>query len=73
MSIHFKVQGSGCCHLLGSEGKLTFADQKISVLQGIGNLVHNTVSGTQSLQSLSSAVSEMFLPTLQQEGKNNIE
>ncbi|CAL1534334.1 unnamed protein product [Lymnaea stagnalis] len=56
----FKVLG-------GSEGKLTFADQKISVLQGIGNLVYNTVSGTSSLQSLSTTISEMFLPTLQQE------
>ncbi|KAH9524200.1 translational activator of GCN4 [Bulinus truncatus] len=56
----FKVLG-------GSEGKLTFADQKISVLQGIGNLVYNTVSGTNSLQSLSTTISEMFLPTLQQE------
>ncbi|XP_005111057.1 eIF-2-alpha kinase activator GCN1 [Aplysia californica] len=62
-----KAAGSLFKVLGGSEGKLTFADQKISVLQGIGNLVHNTVSGTLSLQSLSSTVSEMFLPTLQQE------
>ncbi|CAG5130064.1 unnamed protein product, partial [Candidula unifasciata] len=56
----FKILG-------GSEGKLTFADQKISVLQAIGNLVHNTVSGYSSLQALSSSICEMFLPTLQQE------
>jgi len=56
----FKVLG-------GSEGKLTFADQKISVLQSIGNMVYSSVSGTQSLQSLSSSVTEMFLPTLQTE------
>ncbi|XP_076452806.1 stalled ribosome sensor GCN1-like [Babylonia areolata] len=53
--------------LNGSEGKLTVADQKVSVLQGIGNLVHNTVSGTASVQDLATKVTEMFLPTLQQE------
>ena len=41
----------------------------MSVLQGVGNLFHNTVSGTSSLQDLASTVTELFLPTLQQEGE----
>ncbi|PVD31523.1 hypothetical protein C0Q70_06936 [Pomacea canaliculata] len=53
--------------LNGSEGKLAVADQKVSVLQGIGNLFYNTVSGTSSLQELATKVTELFLPTLQQE------
>ncbi|KAK3760896.1 hypothetical protein RRG08_042111 [Elysia crispata] len=56
----FKILG-------GSEGKLTFAGQKMNVLQGVGNLVHNTASGTATLQALSTTVALMFLPTLQQE------
>ncbi|KAK7087777.1 stalled ribosome sensor GCN1-like [Littorina saxatilis] len=51
----------------GSEGKLTVADQKISVLQGIGNVFYNTVSGATSLQDLATTVTELYLPTLQQE------
>ena len=41
----------------------------MSVLQGIGNLFYNTVSGTATLQDLASNVTELFLPTLQQEGE----
>lgn len=55
----------------GSEGKLAVADQKVSVLQGIGNLFYNTVSGTSSLQELATKVTELFLPTLQQEGEHS--
>ncbi|XP_067680434.1 stalled ribosome sensor GCN1-like [Haliotis asinina] len=53
--------------LNGSEGKLTVADQKLSVLQGVGSLFYNTVSGSTSLQNLSITVTEFFLTTLQQE------
>lgn len=53
--------------LNGSEGKLSIVDQKISVLQGIGNLFYNSVSGTASVQELVSKVTELFLLTLQQE------
>ncbi|KAL8584762.1 hypothetical protein ACOMHN_035681 [Nucella lapillus] len=53
--------------LNGSEGKLTITDQKVSVLHGIGSLVHTTVSGTASLQDLATKVTTMFLPMLQQE------
>ena len=41
----------------------------MSVLQGIGNLFYNTVSGTSTLQDLASKVTELFLPMLQQEGE----
>uniref|UniRef100_A0A3P8W649 GCN1 activator of EIF2AK4 n=1 Tax=Cynoglossus semilaevis TaxID=244447 RepID=A0A3P8W649_CYNSE len=50
----------------GSEGKLTVVAQKISVLSGIASCSHHAVSGTSS-QTLSSAVTEMFIPYLQQE------
>ncbi|XP_015253816.1 PREDICTED: translational activator GCN1 [Cyprinodon variegatus] len=55
----FKILG-------GSEGKLTVVAQKMSVLSGIGSCSHHAVSGTSS-QTLSSAVSVMFIPYLQQE------
>ncbi|XP_068166575.1 stalled ribosome sensor GCN1 [Antennarius striatus] len=55
----FKILG-------GSEGKLTIVAQKMSVLSGIASCSHNAVSGTSS-QTLSSAVSVMFIPYLQQE------
>uniref|UniRef100_A0A7N8WUD6 GCN1 activator of EIF2AK4 n=1 Tax=Mastacembelus armatus TaxID=205130 RepID=A0A7N8WUD6_9TELE len=55
----FKILG-------GSEGKLTVVAQKISVLSGIGSCSHHAVSGTSS-QTLSSAVTVMFIPYLQQE------
>ncbi|XP_059192909.1 stalled ribosome sensor GCN1 [Centropristis striata] len=55
----FKILG-------GSEGKLTVVAQKMSVLSGIASCSHHAVSGTSS-QTLSSAVSVMFIPYLQQE------
>ncbi|XP_028269572.1 eIF-2-alpha kinase activator GCN1 [Parambassis ranga] len=55
----FKILG-------GSEGKLTVVAQKMSVLSGIGSCSHHAVSGTSS-QTLSSAVTVMFIPFLQQE------
>nr|XP_043881729.1 eIF-2-alpha kinase activator GCN1 [Solea senegalensis] len=55
----FKILG-------GSEGKLTVVAQKMSVLSGIASCSHHAVSGTSS-QSLSSAVTVMFIPYLQQE------
>ncbi|XP_013411317.1 eIF-2-alpha kinase activator GCN1 [Lingula anatina] len=51
----------------GSEGKLTVAAQRISMLSGIGNMSDNSVSGTNSVQSLSGNVAELFIPVLQQE------
>lgn len=53
----------------GSEGKLTIADQRISVLQAIGNVSQNSVSGANTLESLSTTVVEKFLPLLQSEGE----
>ncbi|KAL0979528.1 hypothetical protein UPYG_G00186210 [Umbra pygmaea] len=50
----------------GSEGKLTVVAQKMNVLSGIGSCSHHAVSGTSS-QTLSSAVTVLFLPYLQQE------
>ncbi|KAE8291635.1 eIF-2-alpha kinase activator GCN1 [Larimichthys crocea] len=50
----------------GSEGKLTVVAQKMSVLSGIASCSHHAVSGTSS-QTLSSAVTVMFIPYLQQE------
>ncbi|XP_042276928.1 eIF-2-alpha kinase activator GCN1 isoform X2 [Thunnus albacares] len=55
----FKILG-------GSEGKLTVVAQKMSVLSGIASCSHHAVSGTSS-QTLSSAVTVMFIPYLQQE------
>ncbi|XP_071180493.1 stalled ribosome sensor GCN1-like [Mytilus edulis] len=53
--------------LNGSEGKLSMADQRISVLQAIGNVSKNAVSGANTLQNLSTNVSENFLTLLQSE------
>uniref|UniRef100_A0A8D0A2S3 GCN1 activator of EIF2AK4 n=1 Tax=Sander lucioperca TaxID=283035 RepID=A0A8D0A2S3_SANLU len=55
----FKILG-------GSEGKLTVVAQKMSVLSGIASCSHHAASGTSS-QTLSSAVTVMFIPYLQQE------
>ncbi|XP_023197971.1 eIF-2-alpha kinase activator GCN1 isoform X2 [Xiphophorus maculatus] len=55
----FKILG-------GSEGKLTVVAQKMSVLSGISSCSHHAASGTSS-QTLSSAVTVMFIPYLQQE------
>ncbi|ESO82427.1 hypothetical protein LOTGIDRAFT_223326 [Lottia gigantea] len=48
----------------GSEGKLTILEQKLSVITAIGNLYYNIVSGTTSVQNMSSTVAELFIPTL---------
>ncbi|KAG7480586.1 hypothetical protein MATL_G00057810 [Megalops atlanticus] len=50
----------------GSEGKLTVFAQKVSVLSGIGSCSHHAVSGSSS-QTLSSAITVLFIPYLQQE------
>ncbi|XP_012704734.2 eIF-2-alpha kinase activator GCN1 isoform X1 [Fundulus heteroclitus] len=55
----FKILG-------GSEGKLTVVAQKMNVLSGIGSCSRHAASGTSS-QTLSSAVTVMFIPYLQQE------
>ena len=57
--------------LLGSEGKLSVIDQRMGMLAGIGNLSYNTVSGTQSVQSLSDDVATEFIKTLQTEGEGS--
>lgn len=56
--------------LLGSEGKLTSADQRIGVMQGIYGMSFHVVSGSTQVQNLSSSVCELFIPILSQEGKN---
>ena len=48
---------------------MTVASQRMGMLTGIGNLSHNTVSGTNTLQNLSGTVAELFIPILQQEGQ----
>ena len=53
----------------GSEGKLTVTAQRLGMLTAVGNLSNNSVTGTSSVQSLSSTVVECFIPVLQQEGK----
>ncbi|XP_018587208.2 LOW QUALITY PROTEIN: eIF-2-alpha kinase activator GCN1 [Scleropages formosus] len=50
----------------GSEGKLTVVAQKMSVLSGIGSCSHHALSGASS-QALSSSVTVLFIPYLQQE------
>ncbi|KAL4660360.1 eIF-2-alpha kinase activator GCN1 [Arapaima gigas] len=50
----------------GSEGKLTVVAQKMSVLSGISSCSHHALSGPSS-QALSSAVTALFIPYLQQE------
>ncbi|KAJ1530782.1 hypothetical protein ONE63_005633 [Megalurothrips usitatus] len=47
----------------GSEGKLTVAEQKISVLQGAGNLSYNAAAGS-SVQKLSTFAADHFLKVL---------
>ena len=53
----------------GSEGKLTVPPLRCGVMSGVGNLSNHTVSGSGSVQNLSAAVAEFFIPVLQQEGK----
>ena len=55
-------------NVLGSEGKLSMPDQRISVLQAIGNVSKNAVSGANTLQNLSTNVAEKFITLLQAEG-----
>lgn len=50
----------------GSEGKLTVATHKISVLQGAGNLSYNVASGT-SVQKLAETACEHFVKVLETE------
>jgi hypothetical protein len=57
------------CFSPGSEGKLSLTEQKISVLQAVGNLSKNTVSGAPTLQNLSTSIVELFIPVLSSEGK----
>ena len=52
----------------GSEGKLSLTEQKLSALRAIGNMSKNTVSGTGTLQNLSTTVAELFIPLLSTEG-----
>lgn len=54
--------------VVGSEGKLTLTEQKISVLQAIGNMTQNAVSGATTLQDLAGSVVELFIPLLSTEG-----
>lgn len=53
--------------LAGSEGKLTSADQRIGVMQGIYGMSFHVVSGSTQVQNLSSSVCELFIPILSQE------
>ncbi|XP_011647093.1 eIF-2-alpha kinase activator GCN1 [Pogonomyrmex barbatus] len=50
----------------GSEGKLTVATHKISVLQGAGNLSYNVASGS-SVQKLAETACEHFVKVLETE------
>ena len=50
----------------GSEGKLTVATHKISVLQGAGNLSYNAASGS-SVQRLAETACEHFIKVLESE------
>ena len=50
----------------GSEGKLTVATHKISVLQGAGNLSYNSVSGS-SMQKLAATACDYFIEVLKTE------
>ncbi|XP_011149210.1 eIF-2-alpha kinase activator GCN1 [Harpegnathos saltator] len=50
----------------GSEGKLTVATHKISVLQGAGNLSYNAASGS-SVQKLAETACEHFVKVLETE------
>ncbi|KAF7417549.1 hypothetical protein HZH68_000202 [Vespula germanica] len=50
----------------GSEGKLTVATHKISVLQGAGNLSYNAASGS-SVQRLAETACEHFIKVLETE------
>ena len=52
----------------GAEGKLAGMTQKLSLLTAISNLTHNSVSGTDAIESLATAVIDMFISLLQSEG-----
>ena len=55
-------------YITGSEGKLTLTEQKVSVLQAIGNMSSNAVSGATTLQDLAGSIVESFIPLLTTEG-----
>nr|BAN20950.1 translational activator gcn1 [Riptortus pedestris] len=50
----------------GSQGKITVADHKISILQGIGNFSYNAVTGS-SIQPLAKNAVEHFIKILETE------
>ncbi|KAL1132575.1 hypothetical protein AAG570_010527, partial [Ranatra chinensis] len=50
----------------GSQGKITVSTHKISILQGIGNLSYNAVTGS-SIQSLAQSAAEHFIKILEVE------
>ncbi|CAH1402466.1 unnamed protein product [Nezara viridula] len=50
----------------GSQGKLTVADHKISILQGIGNFSYNAVTGS-SIQPLAEKATKHFIKILETE------
>ncbi|CAG0888179.1 unnamed protein product [Darwinula stevensoni] len=56
--------------LQGSEGKLTVAAHKISMLQGIGELSHNSALGV-SMQGLASEACEHFIKVLETEDQKD--
>ena len=51
----------------GAEGKLAGMTQKLCLVTAIANLSHNSVSGTGSIESLATAVVDMFISMLQNE------
>jgi len=55
--------------LPGTTVKLTVVEQRLGILNGIGQLSHHTVSGSVSVQSLATTATECFIPVLQQEGE----
>jgi len=56
----------------GAEGKLAGMIQKLCLVTAIGNLSHNLVSGTSSIELLAGAVVDMFISMLQSEGRRQI-
>ena len=54
--------------LPGSEGKITVATQRMSMMTAVGELSANTVTGA-SAQNVISTAAELYLPVLQAECK----
>ena len=54
---------------IGSESKLTVAEQRIGVLSAIGALSHHTVSGSSTVQNLCNLAAESFMQLLKLEGE----